>query len=121
MKRKAVLILLISILLASCQRDYENVLVYGKVTDWVTEKPIAGLEIIVENWAYDDSPDQSYALQEQFKVKTNSEGYYEKQLDKSNFVVLYIKHPVYGEKVETLYVSANGDEKNIELIPQQNN
>ncbi|MDC7997863.1 hypothetical protein [Gilvibacter sediminis] len=118
MKPHIYILLLLSVFSLSCQRDYKDVVVYGKVTDWVTKKPITGLEIMVENWAYDDSPDQSYALQEQFRVTTNSEGYYEKQLNKSHFVVLYIKDSIYGEKLETLYVSANGDEKNIELIPQ---
>ena len=101
----------------SCQKDHKEVLVQGQLIDQSTKKPISDTPLVIENWAYGNSPDESYTIFQEYLTKTNSEGYFEQYLDVSSYVVLRIKSIKYRDTVHGFNVSNGKNTFNLKLEP----
>ena len=115
MIKKLSMLILICGLGSSCQTDATQVVVYGTVVDKTTKEPITGLEITIENWAYNNSVDQSYTVHKVYKVITNAEGKYEQFIGQSHLIQLEITNSKYQPISYNLYASKGKNKKNFKL------
>jgi len=102
-------------LIFSCQKDVDNIQVYGIIKDIELNSPIEGSSVKIICWKYLESPDQSYAGKEIKEVLTDKDGRYSLAFDKGAFVEIKIKAIGYIEEYSVYYISKSKNELNFEL------
>lgn len=80
------LLLFALLLVSSCNRDIENVRIFGRVTDKNTGKPLSGVQLFVEAAYYKGGDNDSYNGYTRKTVATNNDGNFEIIFTRAAFV-----------------------------------
>ncbi len=115
---KRIILILVAVLVSSCQNDIENITISGSVLDSSTKKPLKDVEIEIICWIYGDSIDQSYTDKKIKRVKTDNEGKYLVTFEKGAFIEVIANFKGYLEVHESGHISSKKNIINVKLKPE---
>jgi hypothetical protein len=86
-------------------QDVENAALSGTVYDQASEKPVSGVELVIENWLYEGGDYDGYGKSELYRKTTGTEGDFSINLAKSAFIVVYASKEGYVKDTVSRYAN----------------
>ena len=115
--KRTISLSLLTILLASCDGNYQNVSLTGQIIDKNTKAPIVGAKVRITWWVYDMSNAAWESKPILDSVKTNLDGNFKLEIKKAEAYDLIVKHPDYIDHNESKTLSRSFSKIQVHLEP----
>ena len=115
MKKVKYCLLVLTLFLVSCYNDIDDVNIYGKITDSISQKPIENVRVHIICWRYGNTPDGSYTGQDSITVTTNKEGRYSHNFNKGAFIEIKTSISGYQDRHESTDITTKNNTMDLKL------